>query len=44
MARLRIAMRRDLGVADMMTPQLTGALVAELRVKATPARATDRFQ
>jgi hypothetical protein len=43
MARLRIAMRRDLGVADMMTPQLAGALVAELRVKAAPTHTTDRF-
>jgi len=33
MARLRAAMRRDLGVGDMMTDELAGALIAELRVR-----------
>jgi hypothetical protein len=37
MARLRMAMRRDLGVGDMMTAKPVGGLVAEMRVATTPA-------
>jgi hypothetical protein len=44
MARLRIAMRRDLGVGDMMTVELAGALVAELRVRTAAAHAADTLQ
>jgi hypothetical protein len=32
MAQLRTAMRRDLGVGDMMTAKTVGGLVAEVRV------------
>jgi len=44
MARLRIAMRRDLGVGDMMTAEPAGALVAELRVRTATGHAADTLQ
>jgi hypothetical protein len=44
MARLRIAMRRDLGVGDMMTAEPAGALVAELRVTTAAAHVADTHQ
>jgi hypothetical protein len=44
MARLRIAMRRDLGVGDMMTAEPPGALVAELRVRTAAAQANDTLR
>jgi hypothetical protein len=43
MARLRIAMRRDLGVGDMMSAEPGGALVAELRVRMAAAVSLPRL-
>jgi hypothetical protein len=43
LARLRLAMRSDLGVGDMMTAEPAGALVAELRVKTAAAAPSTRL-
>ena len=44
MERLRATMRRDLGVGAMMTPAVTGSVVAELRVTASPTSKSDLWR
>jgi hypothetical protein len=43
MARLRTAMRRDLGVGEMMTAEPVGALVAEVRVTTATTASPQRL-
>ncbi len=44
MARLRAAMRRDLGVGEMMTAEPAAPLVAELRVKTSRNRSANTLR